>query len=160
MSDTKKKVDESWKDKVESEKADAEREEHKEEQKPPEGATGQTEGAAGQKEDTAGQEPESSAAQSADAQSADEPAGFPPLEAGFITLVADLAMQASLFMGEIPNPETNEPIEDLNRAKYLIDILGVLEEKTKGNLTPEEQGSLKNVLYELRMTFVAKTPKP
>jgi hypothetical protein len=137
---TEKKVDESWKDNVAHEKLDAEREEPKQERQPQGDAAGRE-----QEQDTA--------------QSADEPTGFPPIQAGFITLVADLAMQASLFMGEIPDPETNEPIEDLNRAKYLIDELGMLEEKTKGNLTPEEAGALKNVLYELRMKFVAKAPK-
>jgi hypothetical protein len=86
--------------------------------------------------------------------------GFPPMQANFGTLLAELAMQASLFLGEIPDPETNEPIEDLNRAKYLIDELGVLEQKTKGNLTPEEEQALKSILYELRMKYVRKVPKP
>jgi len=87
-------------------------------------------------------------------------AGFPPMQANFGTLVAELAMQASLFLGEIPDPETNEPMEDLNRAKYLIDELGVLEQKTAGNLTPDEERVLKSILYELRMKFVRKAPKP
>lgn len=86
--------------------------------------------------------------------------GFPPMQASFGTLLAELAMQASLFLGEIPDPETNEPIEDLNRAKYLIDELGVLEQKTAGNLAPEEEKALKNILYELRMKYVRKVPKP
>jgi hypothetical protein len=92
--------------------------------------------------------------------SAQDPgAGFPPVQAGFITLVAELAMQASWFMGEITDPESKEPVEDLNRAKYLIDELGVLEEKTKGNLTSDESAALKNVLYDLRMKYVKKEPK-
>ena len=124
---SEKKVDESWKDKIEHEKEEP------------------------------GQEPEKDAAKEA-AETQEE--GFPPIQAGFITLVAELAMQASLFMGEIPNPETNEPIEDLNRAKYLIDELGILEEKTKGNLTAEESNALTSVLYDLRMKFVKKSPKP
>ena len=144
MADTKKKVDESWKENVESEKLDAEKEQ--------ENDTPESPGAA--------QEQQSPDALGPDAQSAGEPTGFPPMQAGFITLIAELAMQASLFMGEIPDPETNEPIEDLNRAKYLIDELGILEEKTKGNLTPEEADALKNVLYDLRMRFVKKAPKP
>jgi len=86
--------------------------------------------------------------------------GFPPIQASFVSLLTELAMQASLFLGEIPDPETNEPIEDLNRAKYLIDQLGVLEQKTKGNLTPDEERALKNILYELRMKYVRKVPKP
>ncbi len=86
--------------------------------------------------------------------------GFPPVQASFAMLITELAMQATLFLGEIPDPETNEPIEDLNRAKYLIDELGVLEQKTAGNLTPDEERALKNVLYELRMKYVKKAPKP
>jgi hypothetical protein len=83
--------------------------------------------------------------------------GFPPLQATFTSLIAELAMQASLFLGELVDPETEEPIEDLNRAKYLIDELGLLEEKTKGNLAPEEAAALKNVLFDLRMKYVKKT---
>jgi len=126
MADKEKKVDESWKNKVEQEK------------------------------DEVRHEPEEDVSQTARAAET----GFPPVEASFITLVAELAMQASLFMGEIADPESKEPIEDLNRAKYLIDELGVLEEKTKGNLTPEEGAALKNVLFDLRMNFVNKSPKP
>jgi len=127
VSDTEKKVDESWKEQV-----DRERDEPREDR---------------QEQDAAKGAP------------AAETAGFPPIQASFVTLVAELAMQASLFMGEVPDPETNEPIEDLNRAKYLIDELGILEEKTKGNLTPEEAGALKNILFDLRMKFVKKAPK-
>ena len=126
MSETEKKVDESWKDQVEKEKGEPKHEQKKD------------------------------ASQEARATQA----GFPPMQASFGTLVAELAMQASLFMGEIPDPETNEPIEDLNRAKYLIDELGVLEEKTAGNLTPDEERALNNMLYELRMKYVQKAPKP
>jgi hypothetical protein len=84
---------------------------------------------------------------------------FPPMQASFGTLVAELAMQASFFLGDIPDPETKEPVQDLNRAKYLIDELGVIEQKTKGNLAPEEERALKNVLFELRMKYVEKSPK-
>ena len=125
MTESEKKVDESWKNQVEKEKVAPESEEEKD---------------SSQKSDTTRTE-------------------FPKIEASFATLVAELAMQASLFMGEIPDPETNEPIVDLNRAKYLIDELGVLEEKTKGNLTPQEDQALKTVLFDLRMRYVKKAPK-
>lgn len=111
---------------------------------------------AGEKEETQSQKEEDVSQRTPAA----EQAGFPPVQASFVTLVAELAMQASLFMGEIPDPETKEPIEDLNRAKYLIDELGMLEEKTAGNLTPEESSALKNILFELRMKYVKKAPKP
>jgi len=86
-------------------------------------------------------------------------ASFPPIQASFATLMTELAMQASLFLGDIPDPETNEPIEDLNRAKYLIDELGILQEKTAGNLTSDEERALKNILLELRMRYVKKARK-
>ena len=85
--------------------------------------------------------------------------GFPPIQASFGTLITELAMQASLFLGDIRDPETNETLEDLNRAKYLIDELGILQEKTAGNLTPDEERALKNILLELRMKYVRKAPK-
>ena len=88
-----------------------------------------------------------------------EETGFPPIQASFATLITELAMQASLFMGEIPDPESKEPIEDFNRAKFLIDELGILQEKTAGNLTPDEERALKNILLELRMRYVKKAPK-
>ena len=86
-------------------------------------------------------------------------AGFPPMQASFGMLITELAMQASFFFCFIPDPESEKPVEDLNRAKYLIDELGVIEEKTKGNLTPDEEKALKNVLFELRMKYVEKAPK-
>ena len=119
-----KRVDESWKERVEKEKGQKQEE---------------------QKKDA-----------SAGAQA--EKKGFPPIQASFATLITELAMQASLFMGDIPDPETEEPIEDLNRAKYLIDELGILQEKTAGNLTPDEERALKNILLELRMRYVKKAP--
>jgi hypothetical protein len=124
MGESEKKVDESWKERIEKEREDAHREEEK---------------------DTA---------QRAQATQTE----FPKVEANFTTLIAELAMQASFFMGEIADPESKEPVEDLNRAKYLIDELGVLEEKTKGNLTPQEEQALKNVLFDLRMKYVKKAP--
>ena len=111
---------------------------------------------AGEKEETQSQKEENVSQKTPAAERAE----FPPVQASFVTLVAELAMQASLFMGEIPDPNTKEPIEDLNRAKYLIDELGMLEEKTAGNLTPEESSALKNVLFELRMKYLKKAPKP
>jgi hypothetical protein len=129
---TEKKVDESWKEKIEHEHEEQKKEQQQQKQQQKEAGPAQPEA---------------------------EPKGFPPIQASFVTLLADLAMQASLFLGEIVDPETNEPLTDLNRAKYLIDELGILEQRTKGNLSPEESEALKNVLYDLRMKFVEKAPK-
>lgn len=75
----------------------------------------------------------------------------------FSFFITTLALQASIFLGQVPNPVTNKKEEDLRQAKFIIDTLGMLKEKTKGNLNPEETNLLENVLYELRMQYIAKT---
>lgn len=82
-----------------------------------------------------------------------------PPEPDFNFFVTTLSLQASIDLGEVPNPATNKKEENLIQAKFLIDTLGMLKEKTNGNLTPEEAGFLENVLYELRMQYIAKTKK-
>jgi hypothetical protein len=65
-----------------------------------------------------------------------------------------LSTQALMYLGQIPDPQTGKGIIALDMAKVHIDLLGVLEEKTKGNLTPDEDRDLKAMLGELRMVFV------
>lgn len=62
--------------------------------------------------------------------------------------------QALMFLGEIPHAETRQLEKNLPMAKYLIDTLAMIREKTKGNLTQEEQGQLDAFLTELRMRYV------
>jgi len=81
----------------------------------------------------------------------------PPPEPDFSFFVTTLSLQASIDLGEVPNPVTNKKEENLIQAKFLIDTLGMLKEKTKGNLSPEEANFLENVLYELRMQYIEKT---
>ena len=82
----------------------------------------------------------------------DMPEGLPP--ADFRTLVGTLVSQALMYMGAIPDPETGRGIVAPEYAKHSIDLLGMLEEKTRGNLTVEEATELSEVLHELRMRFV------
>ncbi len=77
---------------------------------------------------------------------------LPP--ANFNTLVSTLATQALLAMGAIPDPRTGQRTAILDLARHHIDMLTVIEEKTKGNLTEEEAGSLAGTLYELRSHYV------
>jgi hypothetical protein len=77
----------------------------------------------------------------------------------FLNHVATLSYQAMIFMGEIPNPMTNMPEENLDQAKFFIDTLAMLREKTKGNLSPKETEILNTNLYQLQMRFVDKTQK-
>jgi len=75
-------------------------------------------------------------------------------EASFATLVAGLRAQAVIALGLMNDPLSNQPRPDRDQAKYVIDLLGVLEAKTAANLTDEEKALLDSVLYELRMSFV------
>ncbi len=87
----------------------------------------------------------------------------PSPEAGqteFSLFLSSLSMQALVALGELPHPATQERQEDLEQGRYLIDLLGLLKEKTKGNLTQEEQELLEGLLYELRMKYVAKVKQP
>lgn len=79
---------------------------------------------------------------------------FVPPEPDFNFFVTTLALQASIALGQMPNPATNKTEKDLTQAKFLIDTLNVLETKTKGNLTAEEQKLLENLLYELKLRYV------
>jgi hypothetical protein len=81
---------------------------------------------------------------------------FIPPEPDFSFFVTTLALQTSIALGQVPNPATNKQEEDLSQAKLLIDTLGMLKEKTKGNLNTEESTLLENILYELRMHYIAK----
>jgi hypothetical protein len=77
-------------------------------------------------------------------------------EVTFSTFVLSLSSSALLHLGEIPEPSTAAKNEDLPLAKQTIDILGMLEEKTKGNLTGDERNLLSNILYDLRMRYIQK----
>lgn len=79
-------------------------------------------------------------------------------EASFSLLVTTLTTQALSAMGFVPNPVTGKADVNRDLAKHFIDSLAVLEEKTKGNLTDEENGLLNESLHQLRMAFV--TPPP
>ncbi len=85
------------------------------------------------------------------------PGTQPPID--FPSYILSYYTQGLVLLGEVPNPYSNKKEEDLQASKHTIDILGLLEEKTKGNLSEEEQKLLESVLYELRMKFMAKTSK-
>ncbi len=73
-------------------------------------------------------------------------------EIDFMTFVLSLSTSALYHLGDLP--EKAQPCPDLPLAKQTIDILGILQEKTKGNLTGEEERILDNVLYDLRLKYV------
>ena len=86
-------------------------------------------------------------------------------EMNFEKFIASLYMSALMQMG-MAAPEGGEPHVDLMGARQTVDIIGLLQEKTKGNLTSKEETMLQNVLYELRMAYlevtnlIAKAPPP
>ncbi len=81
---------------------------------------------------------------------------FEPPVPDFKFFISTLSLQASIFLGQIPNPATQKIEEDLTQAKFMIDTLGMLAEKTKNNLSAEEVDLLESLLYELRTVYLAK----
>jgi hypothetical protein len=80
---------------------------------------------------------------------------LPPASVG--VLISSLATQALMSLGDYPNPVTKKAETKLDEAKFHIDMLGVLEEKTKGHLSPDEARMLEGILFDLRMRFVEKS---
>lgn len=77
-------------------------------------------------------------------------------EPEFNVFITSLGMQAMIFMGEMPNPVTNETKVELDRARYLIETITMIGNKTKGNLTAEEQKLIDDILYGLRLKYAEK----
>jgi len=72
----------------------------------------------------------------------------------FATFIFSLNSSVLMHLGVIDDPSTGKQVKNLPIAKQTIDILGMLEEKTQGNLTEDEAKMLKNILYDLRMIYV------
>jgi hypothetical protein len=96
--------------------------------------------------------PEDTLASQAYAKSAEAQNNYPAVD--FPTFILSLASSVQISLGIISNPITGKSDCDLDHAKQTIDILGMLEQKTEGNLSPEESGLLKKILFQLRMQFV------
>lgn len=79
-----------------------------------------------------------------------------PVEANFSTLVASIATQAMLALGMLPQPGEQQVYVNLDQAHFSIETLAMLQEKTKGNLTPEEAAYLDQALMELDRVFQAR----
>ena len=125
---TKKRVDESWKEQAEREK---------------------------RAPDTAAPSPGAAAPPGhAPGPEAGEEEGIP--QARLDLFVSGLAVEALIALGDMAHPATRKQAMNLPQAKYLIDLLGVLEDKTKGNLSADEDKLLKDTLYQLRMRYLSK----
>lgn len=75
-------------------------------------------------------------------------------EINFSTFVISLSTQALMHLGEIPSPLTGKVERDFAVAKQMIDILGMLRDKSRGNLDEQESRLMEDVLYDLRMRYV------
>ena len=89
-------------------------------------------------------------------------AGGDPLDdpASFLSLIMSLASNAAASLGMMPHPVTGETGVDLKTAKHWIDVLGMLEQKTRGNLDSQEAQVLESLLADLRMQYVSFTSAP
>ncbi len=88
----------------------------------------------------------------ADAKGGRPSGEMPP--ASFQMLVGTIASQAVMGLGAVRDPKSGGVVVDLDAARFAIDLLGVIDEKTKGNLTDEEAKELSQALAELRHRFV------
>ena len=84
----------------------------------------------------------------------DEPEKQAMPQASFSQFIQGLHLQVVMALGQMSNPVTNETSKNLGHARYLIDMLDILEDKTKGNLDEDEARLLGNILYDVRMRFV------
>jgi len=112
-----------------------------------------------QPEDQA-EKPESISREEAKDRAKVEEAGtqdMPFPEVNFSTFIFSLNTSALLHLGEIPDPATGKQQEDLPMAKQTIDLIAMLQEKTRGNLAPDEENLLKHILYDLRLRYVQKS---
>jgi hypothetical protein len=101
--------------------------------------------------------PETPAPPDAAAPAGEFSGAFPPVD--FHTFVLSLGSSALLHLGEIENPNDGVSQKDLPLAKHTIDILAMLEEKTKGNLSTAEEKLMESLLYDLRLRYVEATKK-
>jgi hypothetical protein len=80
--------------------------------------------------------------------------GGPTNEQIFLHLITMFQVAAMQQLGKVMNPVTNKIERDLEQAKFSIDIISMLKEKTKGNLSPAEEEYLGKILFELQMNYV------
>jgi hypothetical protein len=78
-------------------------------------------------------------------------------EINFINFLFSISTSALIQLGEIEDPMSQQAVKNLPLAKQTIDLIGMLKEKTKGNLTPDEAKLIENILFDLRMRYVKAT---
>ena len=122
-----------------------------------EGTESATGAVAGTKTDAAATDAETAPADAAateeeDLDDADVPGAEDP--ASFVNFLSTLVTNAAASLGAVPHPATGQRTVDLETGKYWLDVLGMLREKTAGNLHPQESRLLEGILGDLRMQYV------
>jgi hypothetical protein len=97
---------------------------------------------------------EAKAAANATAEAAKNPVETPKKLAAFENLVRMIGSNAAMVLGAYADPNTGQPMIDPDAARELIDMLDALQEKTKGNLAPEEDGMLLDLAGKLKLTYL------
>ena len=113
---------------------------------PPESAEPEAPPSADKEEAAAAKSPPAPQAEGGDARDT------PPVD--FASFIMMLTNNVMVFLGQVPNPMTQQPQVDLEQAQHTIDIIMMLREKTRGNLTDEEESFLQELLPQLQMAFV------
>jgi hypothetical protein len=101
-------------------------------------------------------DPQTTASEGAGAagKKSDRPKSYTLPKIDFSTFVLSINSSALLQLGLIEDPASGQKTKNLPLAKQTVDLLAMLEEKTRGNLTSDEENILKSILYELRMLYV------
>ena len=98
-------------------------------------------------------------AEESDQEPAHPEHGEQAIEVNFLNYLTSLGFQAMIFMGEIPNPVTHAIEKNLIQAKFIIDTLCMLKDKTAGNLNDQEKNFLEGTIYELQMQYIQISQK-
>jgi len=104
--------------------------------------------------ETESETPQTAAEPSTKAEAGPRQAGEPLPEINFSTFIISLSTQALMHLGEIANPMTGQVEKDTPMAKQVIDILGMLRDKARGNLDTAEDKLIQDILFDLRMRYV------
>jgi len=107
--------------------------------------------------DTAGQEPPSSPPLETGGSGSDPDEDMYLPEVNFANFVLSMSTTALFHFGDFPDPATSRSNRNLKAAKHTIDTLGMLRDKTAGNLADDEKNLLEGVLFELRMRYVKES---
>jgi hypothetical protein len=109
---------------------------------------------AGAAKEAAAEEAFQEASQKAAAEAGKSAEKIPLPEINFSSLIFSLSSSAFVSLGAIPDPNTGKTEKNLSMAKQTIDLLSLLREKTRNNLTQEEENLFDHLLYDLRMSYV------